>query len=291
LLAYNDPVDALRLRDSLLVVAAPHDDMNSIADSTESTWGAMMAIIGYTHTQAPLPPPTDPFKPNDNVVVSPFSVFYGGAITEHIGAFAQVTHNAPPPGGFPDPFGHTWTWDNVDLRYANTAKLGGRDDIYGITANNNPTVQDVWNTTPAWTFPYASSTAPTPGTKVLIDATFAAHLGGVGGYVFVNDMLYLEATGYSTLNFREQNSLGTDPFSAPGLFDGARAAFESHWANHWLEIGTFGMFAAVHPWADTVFFTPRHVPANRQIHRHRLRLAISIPGRELLVHVARQLHS
>jgi hypothetical protein len=96
---------------------------------------------------------TDPFKPSDNVVVSPFSVFYGGAITEHIGAFAQVTHNAPPPGGFPDPFGHTWTWDNVDLRYANTAKLGGLDVIYGITANNNPTVQDVWNTTPAWTFP------------------------------------------------------------------------------------------------------------------------------------------
>jgi hypothetical protein len=222
---------------------------------------AMMAIIGYTHTQAPLPPPTDPFKPNDNVVVSPFSVFYGGAITEHIGAFAQVTHNAPPPGGFPDPFGHTWSWDNVDLRYANTAKLGGLDVIYGITANNNPTVQDVWNTTPAWTFPYATSTiAPTPATKVLIDAAFAAHVGGVGGYVFINDMLYLEATGYSTLNFREQNSLGTDPFSAPGLFDGAspywRAAFESHWGNHWLEIGTFGMFAAVHPWADTVFFTP-----------------------------------
>lgn len=77
-------------------------------------------------------------------------------------------------------------------------------------------------------------------------------------------MLYLEATGYSTLNFCEQNSLGTDPFSAPRLFDGAspywRAAFESHWANHWLEIGTFGMFAAVHPWADTVFFTPATFP-------------------------------
>jgi hypothetical protein len=29
-----------------------------------------------------------------------------------------------------------------------------------------------------------------------------------GGYVFIKAMLYLEATGYSTLNFREQNSLG-----------------------------------------------------------------------------------
>ena len=53
-----------------------------------------MAIIGYTHTQAPLPPPTDPFKPNDNVVLSPFSGFWGGAITDNIGAFAQVTYGA-----------------------------------------------------------------------------------------------------------------------------------------------------------------------------------------------------
>ena len=60
----------------------------------------MMAIIGYTHTQAPLTPPTDPYSTNDNVVLSPFSGFWGGAITDHIGAFAQVTYNAPGPGGF-----------------------------------------------------------------------------------------------------------------------------------------------------------------------------------------------
>ena len=44
---------------------------------------------------------------------------------------------------------------------------------------------------------------------------------------------------------------GTDPFGAPGLFDVApywRAAFEPHWGNHWLEVGTFGMAANVHPW-------------------------------------------
>ena len=52
-----------------------------------------------------------------------------------------------------DQFNHTWAWDNADVRYANTANIGGVDVIYGITANNNPTVQDVWNTTPAWTFP------------------------------------------------------------------------------------------------------------------------------------------
>src|SRR5271170_2841740 len=55
---------------------------------------SMMTIVGYTHTQAPLPPPTAPYGANDNWVLSPVSGFWGGAVTEHIGAFAQVTYNA-----------------------------------------------------------------------------------------------------------------------------------------------------------------------------------------------------
>jgi len=213
---------------------------------------SMMAIAGFTHTQAPLPAPTAPFAQNDNTVLSPFSGFWGGAITDHIGAFAQVTYNAPPPGGFTDSFGHTWTWDNTDVRYANTAHVGPVDLIYGITANNNPTVQDVWNTTPAWAFPYAASTvASTPATKTVIEGAFAAHVGGVGTYAYINDMLYLEVTGYRTLDFRSQNALGTDPFGAPGMIDGVapywRAALEPQWGPHSLMVGTFGMYAAVNP--------------------------------------------
>jgi hypothetical protein len=230
-------------------------------DTTDKAWVppiAMMAIAGYTHTQAPLPSPTAPYGPNDNTVLSPFSGFWGGAVTENIGAFAQVTYNAPPPGGFPDPFGHTWTWDNTDVRYAKATTVGNLDVIVGITANNNPTVQDIWNTTPAWTFPYAASTiAGSPATHTLIDGNFAAHVGGVGAYTYINDMLYLEATAYKTLGFRQQNAVGTDPFNAPGLFQGLapywRAAFEPHWGTNSLMVGTFGMMADVHPWIDASF--------------------------------------
>jgi hypothetical protein len=130
--------------------------------------------------------------------------------------------------------------------------LGNFAVTYGITANNNPTVQDPWNTTPAWAFPYAASTLGNGfGPTTIIDGAFAAHVGSVGAYAFVNDLLYLEASVYRTLDPRAQNSLGTDPFGAPGLFDVApywRAAFEPHWGNNWLEIGTFGMAANVHPW-------------------------------------------
>ena len=54
---------------------------------------AMMAIVGFTHTQADQDPTGSPYNANDNVVVAPLSFFYGGAITEHIGAFAQFTYN------------------------------------------------------------------------------------------------------------------------------------------------------------------------------------------------------
>jgi len=215
---------------------------------------SMMAIVGFTHTQADQPPPTAPYSANNNVVASPLSFFWGGAVTDRIGAFAQVTYNAPPAGGFSDPLGHTWTWDNTDIRYSDSTSLGNLPVTYGITANNNPTVQDPWNTIPAWAFPYAASTLGFGyGPTTIIDGTFAAHVGSVGAYAYVNDMLYLEASAYRTLDPNTQNDLGVDPFGAPGQFDVApywRAAFEPHWGNNWLEIGTFGMAADVHPWSS-----------------------------------------
>ena len=224
---------------------------------TSDTWVppiAMMAIAGYTHTQSPQDPTGSPYKANDNVVASPISVFYGGAITEHIGAFAQLTYNGAP-FGMPDPTDpyatFQWSWDNTDIRYANTGRLGNMDVVYGITANNSPTVQDPWNTTPAWGFPYAgSNVAPGPAAATLIDGTYAQYVGGVGAYAYINDLVYLELSGYRTLDFKTLPKLGVDPFGASPI-DGVapywRIAVEPHWGNHWLEFGAFGMYARVHP--------------------------------------------
>jgi hypothetical protein len=237
------------------------------APAAEKGWVppiSMMAIIGNTHTQVPsVAAPTDPYQPNDNTVLSPFSVFWGGAITSNVGAFVQVTYSSPDPlsslTGLPvDQFKHTWSWDNADVRYASTANIAGLDVIYGITANNNPTVQDLWNTTPAWTFPQAASTlANTPAASTLIEGAFSMRVGGVGVYTMINDMLYLELTGYKTLGFSQQNSLGINPFDGPGLFNGVapywRVALEPHWGPHTFMLGTYGMIANVNPWIDNTF--------------------------------------
>ena len=171
--------------------------------SDQKTWVppiSMMAIVGFTNTQAPLPPPTAPYNPNNNVVVSPVSFFWGGAITDHIGAFAQVTYNAPPAGRvWHRSIRRTYVDVGQYRRPLCRTRRGSAafNVTYGITANNNPTVQDPWNTTPAWAFPYAVSTLwatdsdPTP----IIDGAFAAHVASVGAYAFINDALYLEAIG------------------------------------------------------------------------------------------------
>jgi hypothetical protein len=70
-----------------------------------------------------------------------------------------------------------------------------------VSVNNNPTVQDVWNTTPAWGFPYIASTlapqfAP-PG--AMIEGSLGGKVVGTGVYTFWNDMLYLDVSAYQNL--------------------------------------------------------------------------------------------
>jgi hypothetical protein len=169
------------------------------------------------------------------------------AITDHIGAFAQLTYNNAPFGAQDpaDPFtSKLWTWDNTDVRYANTGKIGNMPITYGITANNNPSVQDPWNTTPAWSFPYAvSNVAPTPAAGTLIAGAFAAHVGGVGAYAWINNLVYLELSGYRTINPDTQAKLGADPFRSVTANNGGLwpapvcplMTHSGHGHRHWLD--------------------------------------------------------
>lgn len=204
------------------------------------------AIVSFTHTGADqnVAGSAPYLKPNNNVEFQTASLFYGGAITDHIGAYIQGTYNAQ---GFGPPAAHLYTWDNLDVRYANTTNIAGMPVVYGISVNNNPTVQDPWNSTPAWGYPFvASNLTNTPGAKTLIDQGFAAQVLGAGSYAFINDQLYIEVAGYQTLNPGTLNSLGVNPTNTVpinGIAPYFRVAFEKQWGKNSLELGTFGMIA------------------------------------------------
>ncbi|MGA7325765.1 MAG: cytochrome C [Rhodomicrobium sp.] len=193
----------------------------------------------FTHVASKVAQPDN----NDYSTVQQTSLFVGGQLYCKVGAFAQMTYDRP---------GVTFSWDNTDIRYANTGWVDGTGIVYGITANNNPTVQDVWNTTPAWAFPYiASEIAPTPGASTMIQGTWAGRVAGAGAYIWINNMVYAEITAYGALDPRTLTTLGVDPTDGTPRFAGAapywRLAVEKTWDIHSLEIGTFGMYANVQP--------------------------------------------
>lgn len=213
---------------------------------TGNTWVppiAAMAVFGYTHTQQPQD--NAPYNPNDNWTIPQVSLFWGGAITEHVGAFSQWTYDGRS----------NWSWDNQDIRYANTGTLGEMDLTYGFSADNNPTMGDPWNTVPAWGFPYMSSNVePDPGVSTQIDGGLSQTVAGAGAYGYFNNLVYVQLTGYRSVDKDALGRLGAPPASGAAVIDGIapywRLAIEPHWGNHWLEFGTFGMSANVNRLMD-----------------------------------------
>jgi hypothetical protein len=201
----------------------------------------------FTHTAGDQPENlAQGFKVNDNFLgYQDISAYYGGRVAKEVGAFIQVTY---------DQAAGTLLWDNVDVRYAHPMQLFGQDSVVGITLNNSPTVQDLWNSTPGWRFPYnASSLAPTPAAATLADGTLAAKVLGAGGYASWNDLLYVDATLYRALGRYLSDRLGVGPSAGetPDTFGGAipyaRIALEHGTEKHYWQAGVFTLAADRYP--------------------------------------------
>jgi len=205
---------------------------------------AVMTLASFTNTdKSQQPEAAQGFGPNNNFAADQTSLFYGGGIAPNLGAFIQTTYD-----GINDVF----HWDNADVRYARSGSLFGSGIVYGVTANNNPTVQDLWNSTPAWGFPYsASALAPSPDASSLLDGGLSQSVGGLGLYAMWNDLLYVEFTGYSELSRDTRQSLGVSGVGTSDTFTGAipywRVALQHDFGNHYVELGTLGMSGNRYP--------------------------------------------
>lgn len=204
---------------------------------------AVMAQGGFEHTSAAQPAaPAAHFADNNNLSLDQASVFVATRISEHLGVFAQATYSGEA---------RHFNWDNTDLRYARAVSLFGSDEIVGISVNNNPTVQDLWNSTPAWGFPYITSgLVPSPAASPIIAGGLAQLVVGVTGYTMIHDHLYLEAGGYRGLADRWLDNVGLYPSLSPhvnGVAPYYRAAYQLSGESHYLSIGTFGLDVKLQP--------------------------------------------
>ncbi len=168
------------------------------------------------------------------------SIFYAGAITDNVGAFIQLTY---------DDQGGQFGMDNADIRFADVATLDGHNVIYGLSLNNNPTVQDLWNSTPAWGQPFTSSPVllgPAAATKV--EGAMAQAVGGLSAYLFVDQSFYGEVGLYRSAlqgaSVSQNGNLTNDVIT--GVAPYWRFAYEADWGQNSWELGTFGLDAALH---------------------------------------------
>ena len=213
---------------------------------------SVMLQISYTHTGTALPDSAATgalAKDGDVLFPQQASIFYAGKIADNLGAFVQLTYD-----GVGDSFG----FDNTDIRYARHFSFGGADQtsqhtmILGVTVNNGPTVQDVWNTTAAWGYPFSSSSvAPGPIASAKLDAG-AGGIGqsaaGVGVYAWIDDSIYAEFTIYAAAIRGGAHPLDSTQSSViHGASPYWRLAYEHRWDRNSLSVGTYGIVAKEHP--------------------------------------------
>lgn len=195
-----------------------------------------MAQATMTHVSHTVP------NTQNNTAAFPqeFSLFVGEAITPHIGTFIQFTY-AAADGSF--------GWDNAEIRYATHMQLDSKPLTFGLTLNNNPTMQDVWNSTPAWSYPFAGSeAAPGPNAAPLISDALAQQVAGLGAYAFWNNTLYLELTGYRSAPQGAPSPANTlSEGTLKGLSPYWRLAVTRAFGQQSLEVGTFGLASRIYP--------------------------------------------
>jgi hypothetical protein len=194
------------------------------------------------------------YNKNNNFSFDQASLFYAGRIYGKVGALSQLTY---------DGSSDRLKMDNTDIRFADRLDLDDTslpfdlDFTYGISLNNNPTVQDLWNTTPAWGFPYnKSAVQPGVGASTLIDGALGAQVGGATAYTMINNLLYLEAGAYGSFGSNTQNAFGfgaPDRFSLSGPAPYWRVALQHDWKGNYFALGHYGMSADVVPGRDTTF--------------------------------------
>lgn len=158
------------------------------------------------------------------------SLFYAGEITPNIGSFIQLTLEGA---------GGSFGMDNTDIRYSNQAGTV----TYGATLNNNPTVQDVWNSTQTWGYPFTHGA----GVATPVINALGGVVAGLGGYADWGNGFYTELTFYRDTGSFDAGDAG---IPSSGITDARVNGLAPYWRLAWnntlsngdsLMLGTYGI--------------------------------------------------
>jgi len=183
-------------------------------------------------------------------------LFAAGKLSDYLGMFVQWTYSNNGTQNADGAIrGHSGL-DNTDIRLAINHDVFGKNTVFGLNLNNNPSVQDVWNTTPAWGFPFNGPNLPVPGPafSTVIDGGLSQQVAGLGAYFWYDRHLYGELSLYGNANnfFRVLSAGQNWHDGSVTRIDGRtnpywRLAWNEDWGPSSLMVGTYGMQADIFP--------------------------------------------
>jgi hypothetical protein len=223
-----------KLKGYVLNAMTENDRVGNSRDLTLSKYMPISAMVLISNTAFQAKQPGS----QNNAANFPqqLSIFLAGGYASHFGGLAQITYTHSG-----DHFG----MDNTDLRYAGQGKLAGKDWAYGTTLNNNPTLEDLWNSTPAWGFPWISTASGVgPIASPIINGALGQDVAGVGGYSMWNNHLYTDVSVYRSEHAGAATPVtGTgQAFNISGVAPYWRAAWQQAWGANYLMVGTYGIY-------------------------------------------------
>ena len=200
-------------------------------------------VLGsFTNTAGAQPqPPANNFGRNNNIALDQVSVFLAGRVDDHIGGFIQGTYSGTD---------HAFLLDNTDIRVTTPLTVGESELRIGTSLNNGPTVQDPFNSTFAWGFPYASSAlAPTPTAQPLLAGGLIGNSVGLTAYAWYDRRIYVEAGAYGTYGPTLLSATGQSlgPGSTRNLAPYLRAAYQWDWNNQSAYVGALFLNGDINP--------------------------------------------
>jgi hypothetical protein len=188
----------------------------------------------------------------DHGHVDQTSFFFGGRITDNIGLFGQYSYHGDGV--------HASGMDNTELRVVGRSTPDGAlqpNVVYGLLINNNITMQDVWQTVPAWEFPWFPETQAGfgPLASKIYDG-LGQRAVGIGAYAWTNKTWYTELTLYRSPypmfgwlvngNTANGNATTLGGNNIKGYAPYARVAYSRDWGYSSLEIGAYGLQANIY---------------------------------------------
>lgn len=198
--------------------------------------------VSFTRTKKDQDPPPEMGKANNNLLLDRGSLYLTGGIGQNFGGFVEVAYEGAEKA---------WMLDMLDLRAVTKSQIFGQDAVLGLSLNNSPTVQDPWNTTPAWSFPYTQTTiSRTPGAAPLINGGLGGKSIGLTAYAWLGQKFYMEGGAYSSPRAGTLRWLGVEsdePGDIKGLAPYGRAAWQGPLGGGTAHVGAYFLQARIRP--------------------------------------------